>query len=128
MKGNFRLFLAVMVISSLITGAPFKGWIPLIAFEILIFFPFLKEGSYKYAYALLKLIILVSHLITIYLPFMIGKKYFKLALYIAPPVFVAAFSIVSGLITIILIPFILLWIYNLVLMQKYERYLVSDLE
>jgi len=128
MKGNFQLFLAVMVNSSLITGAPIKGWIPLIAFEILTFFPFLKESSYQYAYALLKLIILVSHLITIYLPFMIGKKYFKLALNIAPPVFVAAFSIVSGLITIILIPFILLWIYNLVLMRKFERYLVSDLE
>lgn len=107
-------------------GAPIKGWISLFQFEILVFLSFSKEIKYMHAYQLLVIIIGISHFAVLCLPFIINKNYFKKALLIAPPIFILSFSVISGLIFIVLIPFVLLWLIALKIGNKYDQSLKDE--
>ncbi len=108
--------LCLMIFFSLFTGAYVKGWIFLYQFELGLFQPFLTGR--RIGYGMLSIFILLSHILIVLLPFYIKKKNFKILLYIAPFIFILSFSIISGIIFLLLIPFIICWIISLYLSNK----------
>ncbi|WP_379091945.1 hypothetical protein [Pedobacter sp. UC225_65] len=111
MKINATLIfvLLLMILSSLFTEASIKGWIFLYEFELDLFKSLFMPKS-KFVIALLAIFIITSHLVVCLLPFLTNNRNFKRLLIIAPMVFVGSFSIVSGLIFLLLIPFIFFWL------------------
>lgn len=119
MKNKLIITLVLLTLSSLFVGVPIKGWVFLYEFEFNLFYPKFLTG--EKIYLILKLIILPVHILIILLPLLIGNKNFRILLYLLPPLFVLAFSLMSGLIFIILIPFIIIWIISLASAQNYFR-------
>lgn len=111
MKINATLIfvLLLMILSSLFTGVSIKGWIFLYEFELDLFKSLFMPKS-QFVIALLAIFIITSHLVVCLLPFLTNNCNFKKLLIIAPIVFVGSFSIVSGLIFLLLIPFIFFWL------------------
>ncbi|GEM_PF-2134329 len=110
MKINATLIfvLLLMIISSLFTGASIKGWVFLYEFELELFEPLVPNG--QYAFALVTILVVISHLVVLLLPLLTKNRNFNKLLIVAPIVFVGCFSIVSGLVFLLLIPFIFFWL------------------
>lgn len=111
MKINTTLIfvLLLMILCSLFTGVYIKGWAFLYQFELELFKSlFMPNG--QFVIALLAIFIVTSHLVVFALPFLTNNRNFKKLLIIAPIVFVGSFSIVFGLIFLLLIPFIFFWL------------------
>ena len=127
MKSNLTFLLILLILSSLFTGAHLKGWVSLFEFEIMMFFSLSNNSSVKFVYEALGMIIGISHICVIALPFIVDKSYFKKMLMIAPPLYVASFSVISWYLILVLMPFIVIWLFALRLAIKYTRQ-ISDNE
>ncbi|KQC01338.1 hypothetical protein [Pedobacter sp. Hv1] len=116
------ILLVMMILSSLFTGADIKGWIFLYEFELEIFDPVVAG---QYGYALLKILIGLSHLVILILPFLIKTRLFTKLLIIAPLIFIVAHTIALGLIFFLLIPFLIFWLMAIDVNKKMQHQLTS---
>lgn len=112
----------MMILSSLFTGADIKGWMFLYEFELELLDPIIMNG--QYGYAILIVLILLAHAIILVLPFLTKSKWFTRLLIAAPLTFIAAYTIASGLIFILLIPFLIFWLMAIAENRKWQRQLI----
>lgn len=113
---TLQVLLIAMIIASIFTGAPIKGWVFLYEFELELLDPLVPDGQYIYGMA--TIFALTSHLIIFAFPFILQKRSFKHFIIFTPLVYVLSLSFISGLITLILIPFILFWIAAMIIYFK----------
>ncbi len=108
MKMKLKIALFLMILSSLFVGINIKGWVFLYEFEIGLFKPLLIGN--QYGYAVVSVLVVLSHVLIFCLPFLTQNRHFKKILIVVPIIFAGSFSITSGAVFFLLIPFIIFWI------------------
>ena len=112
-----------MILLSLFMGLPLfnnKWW-------------FLYEVDYSYLditfsgrspnlfYTSLSLMIPLTHLIILMLPFLVTKKYFSKILIVAPLIYIVSMGIYDLFTTLFLLPFIIVWLIAIFKQNKLKR-------
>jgi hypothetical protein len=122
MKKETKLIVALllMIVSSIFSGAVVKEWYFLYEFELELFDPLVRNGQYIYAF--ITITIAICHVIIFSLPLLTRKRYFKWLLIIAPLIIIILFTVVSGLIFFLLIPFIICWIIAMAQQRKLTKF------
>jgi|SRR5471030_580887 hypothetical protein len=112
-KANLiKTLLILLVLLSLFAGEPTHlGWVLLYNSEFTNIIFFIKAGEMSPLMWVLWIMLLVTHLGVICLPFLTSKMYFKTLLYAAPLAFILLYMITLGVIAaFLLIPFAIVWL------------------
>lgn len=106
-----RILTFLLVLLSFFMGIPTnKGWFTLYGTEFSGPISMLKAGNFPSNLFYLWILLLLSHLSIVLLPFLINKNYYKYLLYFCPLIFIGSYTIFAPLTLLFLIHFIIVWI------------------
>jgi hypothetical protein len=113
---NVTVLLILMILLSLFVGIPLNGhWWVLYKSEFFDIPHSLRHPSMMRS--AIYLVLILSHVGILALPFLIGKAVFKRLLVVAPLLFLISFYVLDGFFIFLLIPFILTWLAVAVLLS-----------
>ena len=120
MKVSLILTLILIIILSLVINISFNGTQnSLYGAEFNAPIEMIRAGQFTWFQYIEWIILLITHIMIFALPFLTGKRYFKLLLTCLPLLFIADYILYASVfIMVLLLPFIFVWIIALIIANQ----------